>query len=295
MKNNKNHPFSERRFVELVVLSDIHLGTYGCHAKELVKYLRSIRPGTLVLNGDIIDMWQFSKKYFPKSHMKVLKELIHMASKGVDVVYITGNHDELLRKFAGFKLGNLSIQNKLLLNLDGKKAWIFHGDVFDVTMQHAKWLTKLGAIGYDSLIVLNAATNWILEKFGKEKISLSKKVKNSVKSAVKYINRFEETCAEIAISNKYDYVVCGHIHQPEIREINLNEGSVVYLNSGDWVENLTALEYQEGAWSLYQYKMHYCKERVEPEEEYLLLSNKELFAQLLEEINTSGNNLQTEQ
>jgi UDP-2,3-diacylglucosamine pyrophosphatase LpxH len=288
VKTTKNCSFSERRYVELVVISDVHLGTYGCHARELVNYLRSIRPGTLVLNGDIIDMWQFSKKYFPKSHMKVLKEIIHMASKGVEVVYITGNHDELLRKFAGFNLGKLSIQNKLLLELDGKKAWIFHGDIFDVTMQHAKWLTRLGAIGYDSLIVLNAATNFILEKAGREKISLSKKVKNSVKSAVKYINRFEQTCAEIAINNQYDYVVCGHIHQPEIRDMSTNDGTVTYLNSGDWVENLTALEYQDGNWLLYQYKEHYIKQNEEPAEEYVLLSNKELFARLLEEINSSG-------
>jgi UDP-2,3-diacylglucosamine pyrophosphatase LpxH len=288
VKTTKNCSFSERRYVELVVISDVHLGTYGCHARELVNYLRSIRPGTLVLNGDIIDMWQFSKKYFPKSHMKVLKEIIHMASKGVEVVYITGNHDELLRKFAGFNLGKLSIQNKLLLDLDDKKAWIFHGDIFDVTMQHAKWLTRLGAIGYDSLIVLNAATNFILEKAGREKISLSKKVKSSVKSAVKYINRFEQTCAEIAINNQYDYVVCGHIHQPEIRDMSTNDGTVTYLNSGDWVENLTALEYQDGNWQLYQYKEHYIKQKEEPEEEYVLLSNKELFARLLEEINSSG-------
>jgi UDP-2,3-diacylglucosamine pyrophosphatase LpxH len=109
--------------------------------------------------------------------MKVLREIIRFASKGVPVYYITGNHDEMLRKFSGFSLGNLEINNKLILDLDGKKAWIFHGDVFDVTMQHAKWLTKLGAVGYDFLILLNRFTNFILEKTGREKISLSKKIK----------------------------------------------------------------------------------------------------------------------
>ncbi len=289
MKQGKSIPFSERRYVELVVLSDVHLGTYGCHARELVKYLRSIQPGTLVLNGDIIDMWQFSKKYFPKAHMKVLKEIINMASKGVEVVYITGNHDELLRKFAGFSLGKLRIENKLLLDLQGKKAWIFHGDVFDVTMQHAKWLTRLGAVGYDTLILVNTFTNFILKKLGREKISLSKKVKNSVKSAVKFINKFEETCADIAIRNKYDYVVCGHIHQPEIREIKRQEGSVLYLNSGDWIENLTALEYNGKDWSLYHHKETEPLNTSDESGEYVLLSNKELFSQLVSEIHASAN------
>lgn len=278
-----------RRKIELVVISDVHLGTYGCHAKELVRYLKSIAPDRLVLNGDIIDMWQFSKNYFPKSHMKVLKEIIRMASKGTPVHYITGNHDEMLRRFAGFQLGNLRIENKLILELDGKKAWIFHGDVFDVTMHHARWLTKLGSVGYDMLILLNASVNFILEKVGSEKISLSKRIKNGVKQAVKFINRFETLCAEIAIRNRYDYVVCGHIHQPEIRTISLEEGKVLYLNSGDWVENLTALEYNEGEWSLHIEQMKSKSGNLDAEhdlsDETLAMNNKELLNLLLEEIN----------
>jgi UDP-2,3-diacylglucosamine pyrophosphatase LpxH len=279
----------KKRKVDVVVISDVHLGTYGCHAAELVSYLRSVKPGMLILNGDIIDMWQFSKNYFPKKHMQVVKEIIKMASKGIPVYYITGNHDELLRKFTGFELGNLHLCNKLLLDLDGKKAWIFHGDVFDVTMQHAKWLTRLGAIGYDALILLNACTNFIMTRLGREKISLSKKIKNSVKSAVKYINQFEDICADIAIRNQYDYVVCGHIHQPEIRTIRNNDGEVCYLNSGDWVENLTSLEYHEGSWSLYQYTPGLEKEELQQDESgehFELLNQKEIFSLLMEEIYT---------
>lgn len=278
-----------RRKVEVVVISDVHLGTYGCHAAELVSYLRSVKPGMLILNGDIIDMWQFSKNYFPKKHMQVVKEIIKLASKGVPVYYITGNHDELLRKFAGFELGNLHLCNKLLLNLHGKKAWIFHGDVFDVTMQHAKWLTRLGALGYDALILLNACSNYLLTRLGREKISLSKKIKNSVKSAVKYINQFEDICADIAIRNRYDYVICGHIHQPEIRDIRTEDGSVCYLNSGDWVENLTALEYEDGQWSLYHYTPAAATTDEAPEEaaeHYELLNQKQIFSMLMEEIYT---------
>ncbi|MFN5346238.1 MAG: UDP-2,3-diacylglucosamine diphosphatase [Bacteroidota bacterium] len=276
--------FKGRREIDVLVLSDIHLGTYGCHAKELVSYLKTIKPKVIILNGDIIDIWQFSKNYFPKSHLKVVKQIIRFASKGVPVHYITGNHDELLRRFVGFKLGNLSIENKLILELDGKKAWVFHGDVFDVTMQHAKWLTKLGAIGYDTLILLNRFTNFILEKTGREKISLSKKIKNSVKKAVKFINDFEQICADIAIAKKYDYVVCGHIHHPEIKTINNEDGNVIYLNSGDWIENLTALEYNKGQWSIYKHDQANTVE-VSEEDELSHLNNKDLFQLLIKEIN----------
>ncbi|AOW21628.1 UDP-2,3-diacylglucosamine diphosphatase [Urechidicola croceus] len=243
----------EKRKVEVVVISDVHLGTYGCHAKELLQYLKSIDPKIIILNGDIIDIWQFSKRYWPKSHMKVLKYIIGWIAKGKEIYYITGNHDEMLRKFVGFELGSFSIKNKILLELDGKTAWFFHGDVFDVTMQHSKWLAKLGAVGYDTLILINRAVNHISNFFGKGKISLSKKIKDSVKSAVKFINDFEQIAGDIAIDNKYDYVVCGHIHQPIIKTIKNSSGKVEYLNSGDWIENLTALEYNNRQWNIYKY------------------------------------------
>ena len=234
----------------MAVISDVHLGTYGCHADELIAYLNSIQPKKLVLNGDIIDIWQFSKRFFPGSHLKVLKKVIGMASKGTEVYYITGNHDEMLRKFSDTSMGNFKITNKLVLNLDGKKAWIFHGDVFDISIQNAKWLAKLGGYGYDLLILLNSLVNWCLVKVGRERYSLSKRIKNSVKGAVKYINNFEKTAAELAIENDYDYVICGHIHQPKKEIYENRNGSCVYLNSGDWVENLTALEYSFKSWRI---------------------------------------------
>lgn len=244
---------TKQREVELVVISDVHLGTYGCRAKELINYLKTIKPKTLILNGDIIDIWQFNKRYFPKSHMTVIKHITSLLSKDTQIYYITGNHDEMLRKFVGFQLGNFKILNKLVLKLDDKKAWIFHGDVFDVTMKHSKWLAKLGGKGYDLLILINTFINWVINILGYGKLSLSKKIKNSVKSAVKFINDFEITASDIAINNEYDYVVCGHIHQPEIRKINNEKGSTLYLNSGDWIENLTALEYNDKEWTLYEY------------------------------------------
>ena len=254
----------EKRNLEIVVISDVHLGTYGCHAKELLKYLKSIKPKTLILNGDIIDIWQFSKRYWPETHMKILRKLMKFVVEGVNVYYLTGNHDELLRKFADMNLGSFYLQNKLVMELDGKKAWFFHGDIFDVTMQHSKWLAKLGAIGYDTLILLNSVVNWCLKLFGREKMSFSKKIKAKFKDAVKFINSFEETAAELAIENGYQYVVCGHIHQPEKRNILVNDGEVLYLNSGDWVENLTALEYNEGNWEVFKYEaQNFVKDEIE--------------------------------
>ena len=243
----------KKRAVDLVVISDVHLGTYGCHSKELLNYLKSIQPKTLVLNGDIIDIWQFKKSYWPESHMKVIRQILKFVSNGVPVHYLTGNHDEMLRKFDDFHLGSFNIKNKLVLELGEERAWIFHGDVFDVTMQYSKWLAKLGAIGYDTLILLNSFVNWVLTLLKREKMSFSKKVKASFKDAIKFINSFEQTAAELAIDKGYQFVICGHIHQPEIRTITTDKGEVTYLNSGDWVENLSALEYHDGEWAIYKY------------------------------------------
>ena len=244
----------KKRKIELVVLSDIHLGTFGCHAKELVNYLSSIKPKILVLNGDIIDIWQFRKSYFPSTHLKVIQKIINLASKGTKVYYITGNHDEMLRKFSDLTMGNISLVDKVVLELGDKKAWIFHGDVFDASVQHSKWIAKLGGVGYDYLILMNRFVNWLLFKIGKEPYSFSKKIKSSVKKAVKHISDFEQTATELGIEKKYDYVICGHIHEPKIIKKENKNGSIMYLNSGDWVENLTALEYNYKRWKLYRYK-----------------------------------------
>ncbi|MCV9389346.1 UDP-2,3-diacylglucosamine diphosphatase [Reichenbachiella ulvae] len=287
MKNKRN--------VDILVLSDIHLGTYGCRAKELLAYLKSIAPQKVILNGDIIDIWQFSKRYWPKSHMKVVSQIFKWISKGIPVTYITGNHDEMLRKFEGFSVGSFELQNKLVLELKGEKAWVFHGDVFDVTMQHSRWVAKLGAIGYDSLIWINQVVNFVSEFIGQGRISLSKKVKNSVKSAVKFINQFEQTATEIAADNDFKYVICGHIHHPEMREYVTEKGTVMYLNSGDWIENLTALEYSEGEWSVFQFRDedfpelgHKKKDELEMDLEELAdlsqKSPKELYGKMLQEM-----------
>ncbi|NJX15593.1 UDP-2,3-diacylglucosamine diphosphatase [Tamlana crocina] len=266
-----------KRKLEIAVISDVHLGTYGCHAKHLLTYLNSIEPKKLILNGDIIDIWQFSKRYFPKPHLKVIKKIMNMAANGVEVIYITGNHDEMLRKFSNTTIGNISIVDKAVLELDGKRAWFFHGDVFDISIQNAKWLAKLGGYGYDLLILINRFVNWCLEKRGKERYSLSKKIKNGVKGAVKYINDYETVISDLAIENGYDYVVCGHIHQPKMVYKENKQGKTMYLNSGDWVENFTALEYQFKRWKVY----NFSKDKLAPfivEDEIVDMEIKDLIA-----------------
>lgn len=265
-----------KRNVELVIISDVHLGTYGCKAKELLRYLNSIQPKTLVLNGDIIDIWQFKKSYFPKTHLKVIKKIISFATKNTNVYYITGNHDEMFRKFTDFELGKLKVCNKLCLEVNDKKTWIFHGDVFDASVQHSKWIAKLGGKGYDLLIVINNIVNWFLEKMGREKYSFSKKIKNNVKKAVKYIGDFELTASELAIDNGYDYVVCGHIHQPQMREVVTKKGSCTYLNSGDWIENLSALEFNQDEWTIFHYEDHKHLLKDDESEEIQDINNSDL-------------------
>jgi len=245
---------TNNRPVDLVVISDVHLGTYGCHANELVTYLRGIKPGVLVLNGDIIDGWAFSKRYFPASHHQVLMEVMRLLSKGTKVYYLTGNHDEMLRRFSDLELGDFHLADKLVLEIDGKKAWIFHGDIFDLSVNTGKWLAKIAGKSYDYLILLNRAVNFMLEKMGKEKVSISRKIKAGVKQAVKFVGDFEEIAAKHAVEQNYDYVICGHIHQPQQRKITIGTKSVTYLNSGDWIENLSALEYYQGKWSIYKYE-----------------------------------------
>jgi UDP-2,3-diacylglucosamine pyrophosphatase LpxH len=285
-----------KREVDIVVLSDVHLGTYGCHATELLRYLKSVKPKALILNGDIIDIWQFSKRYWPATHMMVVKHIIGLIAKDVPVYFIPGNHDEMLRRFKGFHLGSLKISNKLSLKIDGKRIWVFHGDVFDVVMQNSKWLARLGAIGYDTLILINRFVNFISQKMGRGKLSFSKKVKNTVKGAVKFINDFEKTVCDIAAENRYDYVICGHIHHPEIKEMNTAHGKVVYMNSGDWIENLTALEYNDAAWTIYNYANDPVAQAIDIEKKkHKGESSKAMMASLMQELNMKHNKNEEEE
>ena len=278
------------RKVEAVVISDTHLGTRSCKSKELLGYLKSVKPKTLMLNGDIIDIWQFSKSYFPKPQLKIVRQIIKMMEQGTKVYYIIGNHDEALRRFVGLSLGNLHFVNKVLWEFDGKKSWVFHGDAFDVVMHHSKWLAKWGATGYAMLTAINKMVNGVLALFGQKRISLSRDVKRMMKTSKNpdVTTRFEKTVSDLAIKKNYDYAICGHIHWPAKKVIANEQGSVMYLNSGDWVENLTALEYSGNEWDLVCYNPEepvLIDEEEEPANvDWLLGSDKALFKSMFRDV-----------
>ena len=244
-----------KRSIDVAIISDLHLGTYGCRAKEIVTYLKSISPQILILNGDIIDIWQFTKHYFPSTHVAVIKEILNLMTSGTRVIYVTGNHDEMLRRYSDLQLGQFQLTDKLVIEIDHKMTWIFHGDVFDNTTKgSAKFWAKMGSNGYAVLLGFNRFINKFMKLFCREKVSLAKKVMQKVNESIVKIDEFETLVAELAIEKKYDYVICGHIHQPQKRVITNKEGRVIYLNSGDWVEHLTSLEYYNNDWHIYKYE-----------------------------------------
>ncbi|MCB0572346.1 MAG: UDP-2,3-diacylglucosamine diphosphatase [Phaeodactylibacter sp.] len=242
-----------KRELDIVIISDTHLGTYGCHAAELLNYLRSIKVDTLILNGDFIDMWQFRRRYFPREHIQVIQRILKMAAKGTKVYYITGNHDDALRRYSDFSSGNIHLRDKLILKLKGQSYWIFHGDIFDVFIRISPFIAKLGGKGYDWLILFNRFINKIRMAMGLQRMSFTKRIKDGVKKAVKFVGDFEQTAIRLAAEEQYDYVICGHIHRPQMRVQDVKGRKITYLNSGDWIENLTALEYKWGRWSIYEY------------------------------------------
>jgi UDP-2,3-diacylglucosamine pyrophosphatase LpxH len=272
-----------KRKIDLVVLSDVHLGTHGSRADELLKYLRSISPKRVILNGDIIDIWQFRKHFWPKNHTAIVRHIMQLLREGVQVDYICGNHDELMRRYLGFEIGKFSILNHVVLEQNDKKVWVFHGDVFDKSMGK-KWPAKWGGRWYDRTIRMNKVLNRLTGKFGGRPRYISKAIKDWVKGLVKKKHNWEDIAANAAIAKGYDMVVVGHIHKPEMREITTDKGSVMYLNSGDWMENLTSLEYNEGKWTLYRY----AEEAFAPQPEQVAATEEDLtddltFALMLQE------------
>jgi len=241
------------RNLDICVLSDFHLGTHGCRAEELLEYLNSIEPARLILNGDIFDAWQFKKKYFPALHWEIIERILQMANAGTIVYYLTGNHDGIMRRFHANDLGNIRLRNQLELRIKNKTYWFFHGDIFDASVLISPLLAALGGRSYDLLIRMNAWINRWRQAFGFSKISFAHRVKKSVKYAVKYVSDFEKRAIEIAMKRGVDVVVCGHIHQPCIKVIDKEKSGIIYMNSGDWIENLSALEYRGGRWRLFKY------------------------------------------
>ncbi len=242
------------RKLEVAVISDLHLATFASKPKKVLKYLKSIHPATLVLNGDIIDSWRFSRNYFPKSHLKVIRQLIKMMEKGTRIYYITGNHDEFLRKFNQTEIGNLKIVNQLVLDLNGLKTWMIHGDIFDPVIHQSKWLARLGAAGLGLLSVINKSLNHLLEKLGGHEVIIYKNIKKPFSKNKVSPSKLEASVAKTSMSMGYHSVICGHTHLPREKEIRINGHRVHYLNCGDWVENFTAAEYYDKKWHLYHHE-----------------------------------------
>ena len=235
-----------------IVISDAHLGTSGSKAKELCNFLKQHTCDKLILNGDIIDGWQL-KKYgvWKRKHTRFFKIVLKMIEDyDTKVIYLRGNHDDFLDQVIPVKVGRFSIRRDYILKSGDKKYYVVHGDIFDSITTNLKWIAKLGDLGYTFLLWVNKLYNNYRQKKGLPYYSLSQRIKAKVKSAVNFISDFEEELAEVARIQGCNGVICGHIHQPAIKMI----GDIEYLNSGDWVESLSALVQDiSGEWSLVYY------------------------------------------
>ena len=231
--------FRPKRKYRAVWISDIHLGTRGCNAELLLDFLRSIECETLYLVGDIVDGWRLRKGwYWPDAHNEVVRRILKLAHRGTRVVLIAGNHDEMLRPYAGMSFGGVEIAlDAIHTTADGRRLLITHGDEFDSVVLYARWLAFLGDQAYTQLLRLNVVLNRIRRRLDMPYWSLSSYLKKRVKNAVQFIGAFEEAVAHAARDRQVDGVVCGHIHSAEIRQI----GDITYMNDGDWVESCTAL------------------------------------------------------
>lgn len=270
------------RELKVAVISDLHLATHASKPKKILKYLKSIHPETLVLNGDIIDSWRFTRSYFPKLHLKVVRQLIKMMEKGVKIFYITGNHDEFLRKFTPTSIGNLKIVNQLILELDGAKTWIFHGDIFDNVIHRAKWLAKFLAASYGLLSMLNKLVNNILRLFGKGEVLIYTSIRKKLTKKNKLdLTKFEKEIGNAALAQDYQYVICGHTHVPKQKDISLGGKTVHYFNSGDWVGNFTATEYYDNEWHMYY---HHGTDEDSITEDADIPEQKQIYKSLVKEL-----------
>lgn len=232
-----------------VFISDIHLGTRGCQAELLLDFIREMECETLYLVGDIVDGWRLRSGWFwPQAHNDVVQKVLRLARRGVKVVYVPGNHDEMARQYCGLHFGGVDVvADAIHQAADGKRYLVIHGDAFDGVVTQAKWLAKLGDWAYRSLIVLNTHWNRLRRRMGLGYWSLSAYLKVKVKNALQFIDDFEQALADEARRRGVDGVICGHIHKAEMREID----GITYINDGDWVESCTAaVEHFDGRFEI---------------------------------------------
>ncbi len=222
-----------------IFISDVHLGTRGCKAELLAEFLARHTCDTLYLVGDIVDGWQLKRRwYWNDAQSRVVGEILYKVDQGVRVVYLPGNHDEFLREYCGRSiLGIEVVREAIHETATGQRLLVLHGDQFDGVIGYAKWLAHLGDWAYGAALALNDRLHVLRRGLGLPYWSLSAYLKKKVKNAVEYVSRFEEVVARAAAPKGVNGVICGHIHQAEIRQI----GPILYLNDGDWVESCTAL------------------------------------------------------
>lgn len=260
--------FRPKRKYRTVWISDVHLGTRGCNAELLLDFLCAIECETLYLVGDIVDGWRLSKGwYWPDAHNEVVRRVLKMAHRGTRVVLIAGNHDEMLRGYAGMSFGGVEIAlDAIHRTADGRRLLVTHGDAFDGVVLYARWLAVLGDHAYGLLLRANVLVNAVRKRLQLPYWSLSAHLKKRVKNAVQFVCAFEEAVAQAARDQGVDGVVCGHIHSAEIRQI----GTITYYNDGDWVESCTALvEDQTGAmqivdWAAEHRRLHQRRRTSQP-------------------------------
>lgn len=233
-----------------IFLSDIHLGTKGCQADRLLDFLKHHTCDELYLVGDIIDGWRMSSStiYWLQAHNNVMRKFLSFMKGDTKLIYVTGNHDEFMREHSPMEIGNLCVVDEAEhITASGQRLLVVHGDQFDVVTRYHRWIAWLGDIGYTILLELNRHLNKLRAKFGYGYWSLSAWIKYRVKQAVSYIGEYESAVARQCRRQKYDGVICGHIHHAEISDI---EG-ITYMNCGDWVESCTALvEDEHGQFSI---------------------------------------------
>jgi UDP-2,3-diacylglucosamine pyrophosphatase LpxH len=236
---------------QAIIVSDLHLGTKDSKAEEFIEFIEKNPTDLLILNGDIVDGWALNRgTKWKKQHTKVISKLLQLSNK-TRIIWIRGNHDEFIQEFIGTHLGAIEIREdyKLDINNTMESYYIFHGDVIDVFITKYKWLSKIGSVGYDFALWLNRIYNTYRKWRKLPYISISQKIKESVKVATNYVNDFEVTALSMSTKKGCDGVICGHIHQPADRMINGKR----YLNSGDWIENMSAICI-DNAGKVYLYK-----------------------------------------
>jgi UDP-2,3-diacylglucosamine pyrophosphatase LpxH len=248
-----------------IIVSDVHLGTKGSKSKEIARFLKQFHCDNLILNGDIIDGWQLKKSgSWKRKHTRFFNRVLKMMeSQSTNVYYLRGNHDDFLDQILPLQIGRLQILADMTYESNGKTYFITHGDVFDSITTNLRWIAYLGDVGYTFLLWLNRVVNYYRYKKGLPYFSLSQFVKGKVKQAVSYVDDYETELAKMAKAKGCDGIICGHIHKAENRMID----GVHYLNSGDWVETMSALaEDHEGNWELIYFNQIDFKKMDTPQE-----------------------------